>query len=150
MKNYIVEFSKDGALFNGIIDVPVQGSDVYSALHVYAPTGVNYYRVKALGNDGSISYSPVQKISLWGDIRGLNAYPNPAKDILKLTLPQGMVNKPVEISILTIDGKLIISQKSAYAEREEVFDVSGFANGKYIVRLKSEKEFACKTIQVLH
>ena len=61
-----------------------------------------------------------------------------------------MVNKPVEISILTIDGKLIISQKSAYAEREEVFDVSGFANGKYIVRLKSEKEFACKTIQVLH
>ncbi len=150
IKNYMAEFSKDGAVFTGIIEVPLQSSDVYAALHVYAPTGVNYYRVKAVGHDGSISYSPVQKINLSGDIRGLNVYPNPAKDILKLTLPQGMVNKPVEISILSIDGKLIMSQKSAYAEKEEVFDVSGFANGKYIIRLKSEKEFACKTIQVIH
>lgn len=150
VNNYDVEFSKDGISFNSIIDVPVQPAETYSALHVYAPTGTNYYRIKAKGNNGSVSYSPVQKIILSGDIKGLNAYPNPASDLLKLSLPANMVNKPLNISLLTMDGKLIMVQKSAYAEKEEMLDVSALPNGKYIIRLKNEKEFACKTVQVIH
>lgn len=150
IKNYSVEFSKDAVSFSEIMEVPVQNSNKYSALHVYTPTGQNYYRIKAVANDGTISYSPVQKITLTGDIKGLNAYPNPARDILKVSIPANMVNKPVDISLLAIDGKLIMVQRSAFAEKEEMFDVSNLPNGKYIIRLKNEKGFNCKTIQVLH
>lgn len=150
VKEYVVEFSADGRTFNPIINAPVTASDVYMALHVYAPAGTNYYRVKAVSNDGAFSYSNVQKISLTANVKGVSVFPNPASGIVKVSVPSSMVNKPLLISILTVDGKLLMVQKSAYAEKQEMLDVSGFASGKYVLRVENEKGFASKTLQVIH
>ncbi len=150
IKEFSVEFSADGKNFNEIIHVPVAQSNVYSALHVYAPAGVNYYRIKAISKDGAVSYSSIQKLNLAGDVKGVKVYPNPARNILKISLPQSMVNKPVVISVLTVDGKLIMVQKSAWAEKEEAFDVSTYPNGKYIFRVENDKGFTSQSVQVIH
>lgn len=150
LKEFIVEFSTDGRTFNEIINVPVSQLNSYSALHVYAPAGMNYYRIKAFSYDGAISYSNIKKLVLTGDVKGVKVYPNPARNILKVSLPQDMVNKPLIISVLTVDGKLIMVQKSAWAEKEQVFDVSSFSNGKYILRIENDKGFTSITVQVIH
>lgn len=150
VKEYVVESGTDGTTFYEIFRVSLAAENIYRALDEFVPNGIKYYRIRAIGNDGSTSYSNIQKFSPRGEISDLHVYPNPAKDIVKLRLSPGMVNKPVEISILTIDGKLIMVQKTAYAEKEEMLNVSGLPAGKYIIRVDFEKGFNSKTINVIH
>ena len=77
-------------------------------------------------------------------------FPNPASGYVKVILPAQSAGKPVTVSLLTIDGKIIMVQKTAYAEKEEMLNVSGLSNGKYIIRVDFEKGFNSKTLNVIH
>ena len=63
--------------------------------------------------------------SLKGEI---NIYPNPTTDELRIALPH---LNAYRIYIYDIEGRLLIEHN--YAMEEEVFDLSQFANGTYIV-----------------
>jgi hypothetical protein len=94
VKQYEIERSADGLLFNGIITTDPTGNN--NATVSYAQTDIgplakdNYYRVKVTENDGVILYSEVVKVEpvaqppLSGGIR---VYPNPVKGkVLQLEL----------------------------------------------------------------
>ncbi len=120
----------------------------YKALHANPLFGLNYYRIKILEKDGAISYSNIRKVT-FGKTGTVTFYPNPAVDMINISLTGNMVNKAVAVSILSMDGKIISLQRITNTSQTETIDVSKLANGSYIVRLTTDAEVINKTIQVI-
>gem|GEM_PF-956715 len=77
--NYFVEHSTNGADFVGLTSLKATNTATanYSYVDAAAKEGNNYYRIKAVDNTGSISYSTVV-IATIGKAKGsIGAYPNP-------------------------------------------------------------------------
>lgn len=67
--------------------------------------------------------------------KGFTLYPNPTNGILKLDFAENNIQK---IKIYDITGKTVFEKVNI--EQNEIFDLSGFANGIYIVILQTENE----------
>ncbi|UAY53267.1 DUF4347 domain-containing protein [Ferruginibacter albus] len=77
IKNYVVERSADGKTFNDITTVTAESKTDYSAIDISAMKNDNFYRIKSIGNDGSIQYSSIVKVSATQSAGNISAYPNP-------------------------------------------------------------------------
>ncbi len=151
VSSYQVIFSTDGRNFNTTIATVVaynNSSATYNAVHTTPVTGINYYRIKTIEKDGTISYSEIRKLT-FGKTGTITVYPNPSVDLVNITLTGNMLNKPATLSILSLDGKILSQQKIVSLGQTESLDVSGITNGTYIVRLVSNDEVINKTIHVL-
>jgi uncharacterized protein YbdZ (MbtH family) len=149
--SYEVLFSTDGRTFTTTIatmSASINNSDIYNAVHTAAIAGINYYKLKLVNKDGTISYSDIRKVT-FGKNGTVTFYPNPAVDIINISLTGNMVNKAVTVSILSMDGKIISLQRITNTSQTETIDVSKLANGSYIVRLTTDAEVINKTIQVI-
>jgi Secretion system C-terminal sorting domain/SdrD B-like domain len=150
ISNYQVEFSSNGVSFSSFTNVAANGNltATYNADHLNPLPGINYYRLKFVEINGTISYSDIRKVTL-AKSAAVNVYPNPANNVVNITLTCSMINKAVSISVITIDGKLLSSQKIAKANQTVIIDVSRFANGKYFLRIVTENDVFNKAIEVL-
>ena len=70
-------------------------------------------------------------------LSNLQVYPNPTKGEFKVK-SGNLKDQPIEISVLDISGKLILSRICADSE-EYSFDISGQPKGLYFIRISSEK-----------
>ncbi len=70
-------------------------------------------------------------------------YPNPAKEYVRITSNSNIE----ELSIFTVDGKMVYSQ--SVNQQETMIDVTGFNRGSYIVRMIANDEVVIKRIMVL-
>ena len=82
LARYEVERSSNGTSFTTIItSVPKANNgqeNKYTETDEHVLTGVNYYRIKAVGSDGSYEYSTIVRVSPSGDeARSIAVYPNP-------------------------------------------------------------------------
>lgn len=150
IKGYIVEFSTDGRNFSQIGNVTANSNANarYNAVHQNPVTGINYYRIRITERDGSFYYSDIRRVN-FGKGGSIIVYPNPAKDIINITLSSIYVNKPSSISIISVDGRILTTQKTTASNQTETVDVSRFAAGKYILRIVTETEVVNKTIEVI-
>ncbi len=150
ISNYQIEFSTNGASFSSFANVAPNSNltAIYNAVHLNPLPGTNYYRLKFTEVTGAVSYSDIRKASL-NKSAAVSVYPNPAKDVVNITLTASIINKAASISVVTIDGKLLLSKKIAKANQTEIINVSGFANGKYFLRIVTENEVINKTIEVI-
>jgi SdrD B-like domain/Secretion system C-terminal sorting domain len=151
VNNYVVETSTDGSVFNKIATViaNINSSASYDALHTNPNIGINFYRIKAVDNDGKFSYSEIRKVT-FGKAGDVIIYPNPVTTgVINVTLTGSMINKSATVSIISMDGKLISQQQIANTNQTETIDVSKLASGSYIVRLITKAEVVNKTIQVI-
>ncbi len=132
---YEVEASADGRTFTTIATVATNSnqSATYDAVHTTPVAGINYYRIKSVDKDGSVNYSIIRAVT-FGKSGTVTIYPNPAVDVVNISLTGNMINKAATVSILSIDGKLISQQQFVRTNQTETIDVSTFANGTYIVR----------------
>jgi hypothetical protein len=148
--NYEVQTCTDGRTFKTIL-VTVASSSLsegYNAIHQNPSTGLNYYRIKSIDKDGSISYSEIRKVT-FGKGGDVVIYPNPVSTgVVNITLIGNRVNKSATMSILSMEGKLISQQQIAKISQTETIDVSVLANGSYIIKLITDTEVVNKTIQV--
>jgi len=64
----------------------------------------------------------------------MKLYPNPAKELLYIVLPQEMKEREITMSIYTVTGQKIYE----HAYQSEV-SLSGFAPGFYVLRLTDNK-----------
>ncbi len=111
-------------------------------------TSINHYRLKSINKDGTISYSGIRKVNF--DKAGtITVYPNPAIDVVNISLTGSMINKPATLGIISMDGKILFQQKIVSLGQTESLDVSRFSNGSYIVRFAIADEVVNKTIEVL-
>ena len=84
--------------------------------------GFNYYRIKAIYNDGTFNYSITKKILLETNLQNFKIYPNPAKD---------------EVSI-----QLIGSVKESDVLQMNIYNVMGykvFSNNHFINTINTKK-----------
>ncbi|QNJ98293.1 T9SS type A sorting domain-containing protein [Constantimarinum furrinae] len=66
----------------------------------------------------------------------LTLYPNPAEDILYISLPYEV---DADIRVFDLSGKLLIYKNSIALERNYALQISGLNSGVYFVRINSEK-----------
>jgi trimeric autotransporter adhesin len=150
INSYEVEYSTNVSRLTSFTSVAATNtlSTTYNAVHPNPAAGINYYRLKVIDKDGSVTYSDVRKVN-FGKIASVTLYPNPAKDEVNLTLANSMVNKAVTISVVSIEGKVLVTKRINAASQNEVVDVSQFASGKYIIRIVTNNEVINKNIEVI-
>ena len=102
-------------------------------------SGVRYYRLKMIDNDGSYTYSPVRPVSFSGDWQW-QVYPNPSAGLFNLVV---QVNEGEEINVKVYDatGRLARQQKQAangFVQKIQV-DLGGsdIASGLYLLEVSA-------------
>jgi hypothetical protein len=148
--SYEVLFSADGRTFTTTIATVAANTNsnaTYDAVHTTPVAGINYYRIKSIDKDGTISYSDIRKVT-FGKGGTVSVYPNPVIDVVNISLTGNMVNKVATVSILSMDGKVLTQHRIANTGQTETINVSTLANGSYIVRLVTQNEVVNKTIVV--
>jgi hypothetical protein len=112
--SFQVEKSADGIHFNTAATIANTVSGNYSWIDINPTTGNNYYRVKAIGKDGEITYSAVTSISSTFQVANVAVYPNPIVNNnihLQLTeLPADDYN----VRIYNAAGQIVYTTKLAY------------------------------------
>jgi SdrD B-like domain/Secretion system C-terminal sorting domain/SprB repeat len=149
--SYEAETSIDGRTFAKITSIIATGnsSEGYGVIHQNPAPNLNYYRIKSIDKDGSISYSEIRKVN-FGKVGDVIIYPNPvSKGVVNITITGTMINKSATVSILSMEGKLISQQLITKTSQTEMIDVSTLANGSYVVKIVTDSEVVNKTIQVI-
>lgn len=116
---YEIERSANGTSFEAAGNQISRGNSdngaAYSWLDVYPPSGVYYYRIKAIGKNGTVLYSDVAKVTIIKRSPAIFVFPNPVTNNvigLQLTkMPAGMY----EAALFSSDGKVISRSRFVHA-----------------------------------
>ncbi len=146
ISRYEIEHSTDNSSFVLIGRRPLNKDGIYNLVHSSPVNGINYYRIKMIGSDGSVSYSPSRKVN-FVVTASLTVYPNPAQDKVTISFA-AMKNKPVTISLLAADGKVVSHQSIPVAGVSAVIDVSRFSKGYYFVKVETPDETIVRKITI--
>jgi hypothetical protein len=149
VKKYAVEHSKDAVKFYtiGNVDATTNLQETYNFSHNNPVSGINYYRIKTIDNNGTFAYSIIRRIE-FGTKLEIKTYPNPAKDYVYLSLPVKNVNKPIAISIINTLGAEVQRIIKYKASQTEAIDLNGLVVGTYFMIIHSEGEKAKRLIIV--
>jgi len=77
----------------------------------------------------------------------VQVYPNPAQDIVTIDL-NGVVKGNVEITLLSVDGKLVKSSQEGTYNGPFTFDISDVAAGMYLARVKTDDGIITKKVVI--
>jgi hypothetical protein len=148
VKTYHVEHSTDNAKFNKLCTLNATGNHDYNWVHTNPITGVNFYRLHITSAGGVETYSAVQAINFSKNAK-VTVYPNPAKDIIIISLPASMVNEPASICLYSMDGRLLFQKRVKSLNLAETLDLSRYPEGKYILNINTDNELKRKKLEVL-
>ncbi len=128
-KEFIVERSSDGAAFSPVGLVTATAANNYS-LHDYAPpAGRSYYRLHIMEQDGKISYSNVESITVGGRSY-MQIMPSPAHDYFVVaTNTNGLTG-----TLTDIGGGL---KMRFTVSNEQKVNISGLPAGLYLLTLSN-------------
>ncbi len=100
--------------------------------------GDNYYRIKVLGKDGSISYTNTEVVVIGGGLSGINIFPNP---VTQHTFTLQLANIPAgryTLIIFNTLGQKLLNQEINHAggsASQTIYLPAGTARGEYHVKL---------------
>jgi hypothetical protein len=142
---FVIERSLDGANFIGIDKVLANGAlnveKAYSYVDADAgiqSTGVLYYRLKIIDNNGQYSYSKVVSIVLTRNIN-VFLFPNPTKHSLNIQI-KGAVANPVSIQVSDLNGRTIYFEKWNAAQSSTItLDVKQWKAQVYVLKILDSK-----------
>lgn len=133
-----IERSTSGQIFNIIGSVNAKNVD---GVHSYDFTdekplsGINYYRLKQTDQDGKFTYSDVKYV----DNRAheiVSIYPNPVEKYVVINHP----NAPAKISIVSTEGKELLTADVFSGMTETSLEVSSLSPGVYVLKYKNQQE----------
>jgi hypothetical protein len=132
MLEYAVERSLDGRNFTTIATIAARNlltPNSYTLADALPVKGIQYYRVKAKGKDGYLSYSNILRVNNTQGAATIAVYPNPAVNYITLSglQPQDQVR------IVSMTGA-VVAQKLAGAT-VVTLEVSQLVNGSYIAEV---------------
>ncbi len=146
--HYEVQYSTNDRNFITIFSIAATNSRYYSMLHQSPATGLVYYRLKTVDKDGKASVSEIRSVK-FGKTALVTVYPNPAKNLVNIGLKGNMIGKPIAISLIAMDGKIVRFIKLISAQATESMELNNIANGKYQLRIATDKEVVNKVVEVL-
>jgi hypothetical protein len=100
------------------------------------PLVTNYYRLRKIDKKGIPIYSNVVELTNPLTLAGVTVYPNPAKDVLNVSMPVNS-NKLVRLLVTDVAGRIVISQavQGIKSERNYQLDISQLNPGTYFLKL---------------
>lgn len=129
---FTLERSADGRDFAAIALVPAKGqAATYTYFDEQPVDGINYYRVKLTGASGQANYTKVVSATVSGGGFSLAAYPNPARDEVKIQV-NGISGGDAYVTLADMTGKTIYRVKVLYNEVR--IDIRSLAAGVYMLR----------------
>lgn len=131
ISEYILEQSTNGQVFNeaGKISANTSQAFTYVYINPLLTTGHNYYRLKIVGQDGSITYSHVIMLAP-GKSQIVSVFPNPVKDHFVIQQYGDVIYKDVQL--LDISGKILKVIK--INSPQQVVNATGYSVGIYMLR----------------
>lgn len=120
---------------------PFSGGIYKSQIDFQLPSG----QEDSVGKNSSNKQSGIQQLKTTDNL--VKVYPIPAKDVINVLLQDALVNTASVISILSMDGKVIESKKSAGAKSVQL-NVNKLATGLYILRIATNRQTVNKVITI--
>ena len=109
-------------------------------------TGNNFYRLRIVDTDGSVTYSNIVLLKNVGDLQ-LSVYPNPTADVLYVRIPAGNNNTNCNAKLYDAQGKLVM-QQSFKTGISNALQVSHLPAGIYTLHcLIGEQVFVCRFLR---
>lgn len=139
-KNYVIERSVDGVSFAPIGEVNAAGTTSSETNYSYTdfnPTsGINYYRIKQMDQDGKTSYTDIRSLVFDAMVNKISISPNPARDRIVLTITGKLDNTKVQL--LNTVGQVL----SNYQVKNEktTINLPGLASGVYYLKVINNEE----------
>ncbi len=148
VKQYEIQFSTDGKNFQPVNAITANNKRHYSMVHTGTVTGINYYRLKTIDTDGRFAYSGICRIN-FAAASLFSIYPNPSNGVVHLSLAATMNRKPGAVSVIAINGHVVMQQRYNSMNQNETLDISKLAPGSYVVRVTVGNEVVNKPLQVM-
>jgi len=130
-----IERSANGSSFTPIGTVAAKGysstTTSYSFDDRQPLTGINYYRLKQVDQDGKFEYSPVAKVNFTRQ-PGIRISPNPASTYVNISTDNS--SEALTIQIIDLNGRLLKQQILAPGAQSTPIRVTGLAKGLYTVK----------------
>lgn len=110
--------------------------------------GIVYYRLKMVDIDGQFKYSSTRVIRLDEQTNqsSIAAYPNPAKNDLRITVPNSWQDQKVVFDLYNVNGQVVKHIVNSRAGQTENLNVADIAEGLYIVKVTKGEETAVQRI----
>ncbi len=155
MDHYEVQRSNNAMDFSSIGSVAAldngQPSVMYHFFDADPANGNNFYRIKAFGKDGSISYTNIQLVTIGGGTADVRIFPNPVTSYNFTLQMNNMPAGKYALIIYNMLGQVIVSQeieRMAGSSSQTIYLPSGTARGVYKVSLINGTSKIIKTITV--
>ncbi|MCY7423259.1 MAG: T9SS type A sorting domain-containing protein [Chitinophagaceae bacterium] len=152
IKNYEVQKSADGRIFSIVEKQTAVGNNMsiinYRWVDVNATAGDHFYRIRSIGLNDEIKYSPIVKVTIGKGKAGYFVYPNPPTgDLINLQFvhqPKGTYN----VRLINTLGQVLLTKKISHMEgssTETIQLTNIMQKGQYILEVtapnKSRKSF---------
>lgn len=151
--HFVVERSTNGSDYREVVLI---FSDAKTPKYAYAyndavsqqASGLLYYRLKMVDQDGTFKYSNVRivKLNTKNSVMSIATYPNPVTNELRITIPANWQNKTVSYEMISVNGTVVKQQVNQHASQTETLAVNNLLSGNYVVRLKAGNESAAQMI----
>ena len=134
-ERFDVEHSLNGKNWNILGSVKAKGesrvTEKYVYIHEDPSNGENLYRLKMMDKDGSFAYSRIQSVTFENIQANSMVFPNPATDLLKLSVKDLAEVKTVKI--FDLNGTPVYSV-SGHALTKNI-DIRKYPTGTYVVEI---------------
>jgi carboxypeptidase T len=115
-----------------------------------AQPGMNYYRIKQVDKDGTISYSRTINIAYNKGTINFIVYPNPVTDILKLRLSAAR-NEMITVTISDVTGRKLVEQKQLVTSTGTSMDISlaKYASEVLLLTIRNSRQEVIATQKII-
>jgi hypothetical protein len=140
--SFLLERSGDSKSWSSIANFSdaSEGRFVYN--DIAAISGINYYRLKSLGTDGSVNYSAIKVVHVGQSKASLKVFPNPAVRSLNVYVNAGSEQKKISAVLVNRSGQVVAQRVLGASSGMLEFQVSNLPEGSYTLNIKGESGYA--------
>jgi hypothetical protein len=155
VSHFVVEKSTDGVNFSGAGIVFANGNATDRANYSFSDnvsaiqSGIVYYRLRTVDNDGKGQYSETRIIRISkANMNNITivTFPNPVTNELRVTIPSSWQNKKVTYELFNANGQVSKKTENASSNQTETLNMSSLATGFYIMKVTCNGEIAQQKI----
>ena len=135
---YSIERSADGVNWYSIGTTPAMGINgkEYDYYDQSPMNGFNYYRIKAIDNDGKFSYSEIRKLNFGKNGNNILIVPNPSRYQSQIFITSSA--NTAKVSVYDAQSRLVISTNTSLQNGEFTLATDRLVNGVYILHIDTQ------------